>query len=102
MPRPKERVLAFIWYLERDWEKLLEVSADSDQLEEDYQEWVAAARRAFMEYRQMGFEPHRVYLDVDEYLRWCEQRQRPVGAKSREIFKEMKRQAFYRSLDESD
>ncbi len=93
-----DNILAFTWYLEADYEKLLEVT-DDDDLPDDYHQWLVAARRALVKYKNRGFDPRRVYIDVDEYVEWCHSRERPVDAKSREMFKEIQRQAFYREID---
>ncbi len=102
MTTRNDNILAFTWYHEHDYEKLLEVSRNMHGLEACYQDWLVGARRAFVQYKQMGFEPHRVYIDVDEYLAWCDRRDRPVNSHSREMFKEIKRQEFYRNLDRED
>ncbi len=94
-----ERILAFTWYHEEDYVRLIEATDDQEGLKENYQAWLADARRAFTRYKRLGFEPTRVYLDVEEYLGWCDRRERPVNEKSREMFKEIKRQEFYRNLD---
>lgn len=102
MPKKKESILAFTWYHEHDYDRLLEASRDQEGLKASYQEWLVDARRAFLKYKDMGFEPTRVYLDVEEYVSWCELRDRPVNQKSREMFKEIKRQEFYRNLDHEE
>lgn len=99
MTKEDERILAFTWYHEEDYQQLLDVSQEQEGLKENYKEWLADARRAFLKYKRLGFEPTRVYLDVEEYVSWCDRRERPVNHKSREMFKEIKRQEFYRNLD---
>ncbi len=37
------------WYEAEQWSRLLEISADRDELEETYQEWVRDAERAIKE-----------------------------------------------------
>lgn len=101
MAARRDNILAFTWYLEADYEKLLEAT-DDDDLQEDYQQWLVEARRALVKYKRRGFDPRRVYIDVDEYVEWCESRDRPVDAKSREMFKEIQRQAFYRYIDSQE
>lgn len=100
MEKRNESILAFTWYHEADYEKLLDVTQSQEGLKETYKAWLADARRAFLKYKHMGFEPTRVYLDVEEYVAWCDRRDRPVNLKSREMFKEIKRQEFYRNLDD--
>ncbi|MFP4597259.1 MAG: hypothetical protein ACLFVJ_03345 [Persicimonas sp.] len=102
MARRTDNILAFTWYLEADYEKLLEVTDDDDGLRQNYHQWLVEARRALVNYKRRGFDPRRVYIDVDEYVEWCQSRDRPVDAKSREMFKEIQRQAFYREIDRND
>lgn len=100
MTKFTQQILAFTWYHERDYVRLLEVSHDLEGLEADYQSWLLAARRALVHYKRLGFEPQRVYIDVDEYIGWCGLRERAIDQHSRELFKELKRQEFYRSLEQ--
>lgn len=101
MPERKDNILAFTWYHEHDYHKLVEIT-DDEELPDDYEAWLLDARRALVKYKQMGFRPQRVYVDVTEYVAWCERRERPVDQHSREMFKEIKRQEFYRNLDSED
>lgn len=91
-------VLAFTWYRRDAYRRLREVVCDPETLPAEYKAWLADARRAFVKYKEMGFEPRRVYLDVDEMLAWCEERGREPDQKSREAYKESRREAFYRGL----
>lgn len=99
MQQRTDNILAFTWYQEAEYEKLIEVTEDSDGLAECYKDWLLDARRALMKYKQMGFDPRRVYIDVDAYVDWCESRQRAVNQHSREIYKELRRAEFYRRVD---
>ena len=99
MTSRETNVLAFIWYHEHEYEMLLRVTESDEELPETYDRWLVDARRAFVGYKRMGFAPERVYLDVEEFVDWCELRDRPVDKKAREIYKEIKRQEFYRQRD---
>lgn len=99
MESPTAQIIAFTWYREADYNLLLEASRNKIGLFEDYQSWLADAQAAFDKYSDLGFEPHRVYIDVQDYLDWCELRQRAINKPSREIYKEIRRQQYYRELD---
>jgi hypothetical protein len=98
--KPEQSILAFTWYREHGYDTLIEVSRNQEGLKPSYEEWLDDAERAFAKYQNMGLEPTRVHLDVDAYLAWCERRERPINQKSREMFKEIKRQEFYRNLED--
>lgn len=100
MTQPIDNILAFTWWRRRDYAILCEVSQDTEGLCADYEDWLAGAEAAFAKYEKLGFNPHRVYLDVQEYVDWCQLRSKDVDMHSRELFKELKRQEFYRGLDE--
>jgi|GEM_PF-6108027 len=102
MATPTQQLLAFTWYHEADYRLLLEASRNQKGLAEDYQSWLKEARLALLKYKKLGFEPHLIYIDVQDYLDWCTLRQRAVNQPSREIYKEIKRQEFYRNLDAID
>jgi hypothetical protein len=93
-------VIAFTWYRREEYRKLLEHAEDADDLHSTYKEWLVDARHAFVKYKRMGFDPRRVYLRVSEMLEWCEMRDKQLDARSREIYKEIRRQEFYREYDE--
>lgn len=99
MTTRKDNILAFTWYHEHDYDKLLEVTDNPEGLAPCYEDWLLGARQALVKYKQLGFRPQRVYVDVDEYLAWCDRRDRRVDGQSREMFKEIKRQEFYRRVD---
>lgn len=102
MATPTKQIIAFTWYREADYVLLLEASRNMKGLFEDYQTWLQDARAALQKYKDLGFEPQRIYIEVQDYLDWCELRQRAINKPSREIFKEIKRQEFYRHLDAID
>jgi hypothetical protein len=93
-------VIAFTWYRREEYQKLLEHAEDSDELHDTYKAWLSDARRALVKYKRMGFDPRRVYLEVDDMLDWCEMRDKQLDSQSREIYKEIRRQEFYRQFDE--
>ena len=92
-------LLAFTWYHREDYEELLEHADDPEELHDSYDEWLVDARRALVSYKLQGFDPRRIYLKVREMREWCQSRDRPHDKHARHIFKEIKRQQFYRDDD---
>ncbi|MGM0555284.1 MAG: hypothetical protein ACQEVA_02800 [Myxococcota bacterium] len=93
-------VIAFTWYRREEYLKLLEHAEDSDELHDTYKAWLSDARHALVKYKRMGFDPRRVYLEVDDMLEWCELRDKSLNSRAREMYKEIRRQQFYRQFDE--
>lgn len=100
MNQRNDNILAFTWYRKEEYEKLLEVTPEPEELASDYEQWLEEARQAFDKYERMGFDPRRVHMEVDEYVAWCETRDRDIDQHSRELYKEIRRQEFYRDLDD--
>jgi len=71
------------WFDEEGWERLREVTADPERLEDDYETWVAMVEKSIRDMRDQGVELEKVLLDVDELVAWCEEQDRPVDASAR-------------------
>ena len=78
-----EVVIGMAWFRREEWAKLLEVSADRDQLEETYDEWLQSARQTLLHLRAEGQRVEKVDIGVDELLKWCQTRHVPVDASAR-------------------
>ena len=74
------------WYREQQWSRLLEVAADSAELERTYDEWHAVAKQAALDCARAGVWTRKVEVDVDELVAWCRLQGRPVDAKARSVF----------------
>jgi hypothetical protein len=81
--RLKAVVMGVAWYRPEQWERLREISEDGDKLETTYKEWAKNAERALQEMQKVGMHPEKVEIDVEELLRWCNERDRPVDASAR-------------------
>lgn len=78
--------LGFAWYRKEQWDRLLAVSSDRDCLEETYEGWLVIARKSFDEFKRAGNDVYRVDVDVEELIRWCQKRKRPIDGKARSEF----------------
>ena len=74
------------WYRSQDWERLLQVISDRDQLHNTYSEWLAEAEWAERNIRATGHEVRRVFVDPDELAAWCLIRGRKPDGKTRAEF----------------
>jgi len=75
--------IAFAWYRQNQWDRLLALSADRDQLEDTYEEWRKAAEARWSTLSGMGHEVQRVDIDVELLWSWCRAQGRPLDGKTR-------------------
>jgi hypothetical protein len=78
--------IAFAWYKPEDWKRLREISADSDQLEESFQEWLIQANDGFNQARKSGLDVTKLFIDLDELKTWCEKEKLKINSDSRSQF----------------
>jgi hypothetical protein len=76
-------VMGVAWYRPGQWERLLEISDDRDELVATYEEWVKDAESTLQEMRKAGIYPEKVEIDVKDLLRWCNEHDRPVDGSAR-------------------
>jgi hypothetical protein len=71
------------WYRAEQWERLREISADRDELEESYEDWVAQAEESLQALREAGIDVEKVPVDVEALLAWCQAQGRQVNGEAR-------------------
>jgi len=90
MKRIKERLwpgeTGLAWYRREQWGLLRQVSEDADQLEEQYDEWLALATRTLANLQATGLRIVKVEVDVNELQAYCAARGLPINSKSRSSF----------------
>ncbi len=79
-------VLGVAWYRRDQWNRLLEIVSDRDQLEDTYDEWQSTARKQFDKLAKPGHPIRKVDIDVEELLLWCDAENRPVDGAARAEF----------------
>jgi len=85
------------WYRREQWDRLLEISSDRDELEDTYDEWQAMAEENLRKLVQHGYALRKVDIDVEELLSWCNSQNRSVDGDARSEFTVVK----LRELDEA-
>jgi hypothetical protein len=60
--------------------------ADADNLEDTYEEWKASAENALKTFSASGAVAHKVVVDVEELVRWCNSKNCPVDGAARSEF----------------
>jgi hypothetical protein len=78
--------LGIAWFKREQWDHLLKVSADREDLEDSYDEWAPMAEKRAEELRQQGYACCKVIVDVEELLSWCNLRNRAVDSEARAEF----------------
>jgi hypothetical protein len=71
------------WYRAEQWQRLREISADVEILEEVYADWLELAEQQIRELSATGLDVEKVDVDVNALLLWCNAQGLPVNAQSR-------------------
>ena len=79
-----QAVFGVAWYKRAQWERLLQIAADRDDLEDTYQEWQETAEEVLRALERPGIVLRKV--DVEELLSWCNAQNRPVDGAARSEF----------------
>ncbi len=74
------------WYRREQWQRLRQISADVEFLEETYEEWLKEATKALGELEKAGVSVTKVDVDVEELLKWCKDQGIAVDGGSRSRF----------------
>jgi len=82
MGKPKT-VIGIAWYRKEQWELLKTTAADSEIIENTYEEWEKQATRTLIEIRNQGQNIERVEFDVEKFNEWCKKCGKKPDAKAR-------------------
>ena len=83
-PREGRKPVAGVgWYSSTEWQKLREVAADPERLENTYDEWLAVLDQAWKKMEASGITLVEVPVDVSELTNWCRERNMPIDGKAR-------------------
>ncbi len=88
---------AMVWYREEDYERLLEIFDDRDQLPPTFQNWLARAEEKKAEVEAAGDQVIKVFIDPETFPKWCEEKKLPKDANARSelAIEAAKMQAFH-------
>ena len=64
----------------------MEISADRDELEDTYEEWLQNAETRLQEMTEAGINPAKVYINLDELQKWCIVQGCPLDGSARAVF----------------
>ena len=71
------------WYSPSQWARLRQVSADPDQFEQTYMEWLTTYERTTRDLAAQGMSLREVPVDVGELEKWCHERNKPIDGDAR-------------------
>jgi hypothetical protein len=74
------------WYRRDQWPLLKSASADAEDLEETYDEWLEYAERHFKDIWDAGINLHKVDVDVEDLIGWCREQNRPLDGSARAAY----------------
>jgi hypothetical protein len=86
MPKNKHKarmVTGVAWYRAEQWQRLREVAADVENLEENHEAWLQTAERLLRKGIPSDLTVEKVDVDIEELLAWCNARDLPVDGKAR-------------------
>ena len=72
------------------WALLLSSSADRDELEETYDEWLTSAEKTVAELQATGVNPRKIDIDMEEMISWVQGKGVILNGETRAEFIAMK------------
>jgi hypothetical protein len=82
-PNKGSAAIGLAWYTRESWQRLRELAADAEALDDTYEGWERGAQRALDELQATGRAVRRVPIDVDLLARWCQEHHRPLDSAAR-------------------
>jgi phage-related minor tail protein len=76
-------VMGVCWYKEEQWERLKEIVADPENIEDTYMQWKVDAEKTINELRNNGANVKKVSVDTEKMLLWANENNRPINGKAR-------------------
>ena len=77
------QVYGISWFQPEQWERLVEISCDRDQLDDSYEDWNKNANKAIHEFRSQGVTVKKVKLDLEKFLSWCNEEKKQTNGAAR-------------------
>ena len=75
--------IGIVWYTKIEWEKMKEISSDSERLENSFEEWGKISEKALRDMKANGLIVEKVFIKTNEFSIWCKIHSMPVDAASR-------------------
>ncbi len=78
-----EKVFGLAWWQPEQWDRLKEISADRDDLEDTYEQWRKYASKTLVNLQAQGQQIKKVSIDLEALIVWCNEKGQPVTGESR-------------------
>ena len=69
-------IVGVAWYRAEQYGLLRALAVDSDSMADTYEQWLAGVTKTMNDMRQQSMVAHRVDVDVNELVVWCERQGR--------------------------
>jgi hypothetical protein len=71
---PNRVVVGLAWYRPEQWQRVRDISADADDLEDSYDKWLRLAEQKLQELKASGYAFEKVDVNSESLIRWCNER----------------------------
>lgn len=75
--------VGIVWYSKEEWEKMKQISIDSERQEASFKEWEKMAQKTLADMKATGIVGTKVLIKSEEFLLWCKIHSLPLDASSR-------------------
>lgn len=82
----KSPVVGIAWYRPEEWDLLKACADDPEALEDTHEQWLASASKAISQLMEQGIIARKVYLNLGDWLEWCEKNNKRKDSASRSEF----------------
>lgn len=79
----RKPLVGIAWYTPEQFERLKEVADDPDAMDDTHNEWLINATNTMRRLKKEGHQVKKVPLDIDEWVAWCQQHDKPLTRASR-------------------
>lgn len=79
-------VIGMVWYHTEDYDAILRIMSDRDQLPRRFDVWLAKAERGEQERTRQGQIVVRAYIDPETFPDWCRSRNLNVDSEARMLY----------------
>ena len=69
--KEKFRNIGIVWYTEKEWRKMKDISSDSEKLEDSFIEWKKMAEKSIKDMKAIGIIATKVLVKAEEFSIWC-------------------------------
>ena len=82
MKKDADLNIGVCWYKEEQWERLKEIVADPESIEDTYQQWRKDAEKALSQLKEKGVNVKKVSVDTEEMLLWANEHGRTIDGEA--------------------